>query len=561
MDKRTLLAIVLSIAVYYFYMMWVSSGPQPEVDTGQPEVAETDGAVVEAGTSDAESSAPPPSEEPPAPVVPSVVHPVRSISFAGCDATGNWTTESGSLNTMKLDNYRTPYETQALWSYLLGLVTGGDTTWTPYGETPPNVEVASAQAQILAVGSGGLDTPSPSTEVVSESADSIVLRGVTADGIEVTRKVSLAESEPCVFDVEVTWKNTRSSKFTGPLWLGVHSELPEDSTDFGMGGRPVSIIDGYLETTWDLFELEQPQRHEGGTPSVFGLSDQYFSLVLLTESDAKGTAYHNTRFIGETPIYGVTYAMEDGLDVGASYVERFRMYTGANELEHLWEVSDQLGYLVDFGWLAAIAKPLLWLLRRWHDVVGDWGLSIILLTVTLKAVLFPLTNYSFKSSARMQAVQPELTKIREECKDNQEEMSRRTMALFKENGVNPLGGCLPMVLQMPIWFALYQMLLYSVELYHTKFLFYLDLSSQDPYNILPVLVMVVMVGQMSFTPTGNMDPNQRRLMRLMPLVFGILFFTFPAGLVLYVFVNTSLSVAQQWVIKRGMNAPAGAEAA
>ena len=180
----------------------------------------------------------------------------------------------------------------------------------------------------------------------------------------------------------------------------------------------------------------------------------------------------------------------------------------------------------------------------------------------IKLVFFPLTQMSFKSSQRMQALQPQIKELRETLKDQPEELNRRTMELFRENKVNPLGGCLPMVIQMPIWFALYQMLLYSVELYHTEFLYLKDLSTADPYCILPLIVVGLMLVQQRFMPTGNMDPNQARMMKLMPLVFGVLFFTFPSGLVLYIFCNMCLTILQQWVIKRrfGKMAPPAAPA-
>ena len=185
------------------------------------------------------------------------------------------------------------------------------------------------------------------------------------------------------------------------------------------------------------------------------------------------------------------------------------------------------------------------------------------LTLTVKLIFFPLTQMAYKSSQRMQALQPQLKAIREKYADNQEELNRRTMALFKENKVNPIGGCLPMLIQMPIWIALYRVLLTSVDLYHTDFLYLRDLSVADPYCILPVIVVGLMFLQQQFMPTGNMDPNQARIMKLMPLFMGFLFFSFPSGLVLYILVNMMLTILQQWVIKRrfGTVTPAPANAA
>ena len=163
----------------------------------------------------------------------------------------------------------------------------------------------------------------------------------------------------------------------------------------------------------------------------------------------------------------------------------------------------------------------------------------------------------------MKAIQPQLNEIREKYKDDQQKQQQETMALFKEHKVNPLGGCLPMLIQMPVWFALYSVLLYSADLYHTEFLYLKDLSAPDPYCVLPVLVIVVMMLQQRFTPTGNMDPAQARMIKMMPLFFGIFWFMFPSGLVVYVFINTLVSILQQWWIRRSFRSsqPPALEAA
>jgi YidC/Oxa1 family membrane protein insertase len=174
----------------------------------------------------------------------------------------------------------------------------------------------------------------------------------------------------------------------------------------------------------------------------------------------------------------------------------------------------------------------------------------MLLTFTVKLVFFPLTQMAYISGQRMQALQPMMKDIREKYADNQEELNRRTMALFRENNVNPLGGCLPMIIQMPIWIALYRVLLTSVDLYHTEFLYLRDLSVADPYALLPLAVTGLMWVQQQMMPVGNLDPAQARIMKFMPLIFGLLFFSFPSGLALYTFVNMLLTILQQWVIKR-----------
>jgi YidC/Oxa1 family membrane protein insertase len=171
----------------------------------------------------------------------------------------------------------------------------------------------------------------------------------------------------------------------------------------------------------------------------------------------------------------------------------------------------------------------------------------------VKLVFFPLMQKQFISSKRMQVLQPELKALKERYKDNKELQTQMTMKLFKEHEVNPMGGCLPMVIQMPVWFALYNVMLFSVELYNTSFLYLEDLTQVDPYGVLPLLVSVLMLLQQKMMPMANMDPMQQKMMRMMPLMFGIFMFSFPSGLVLYFSVNNSLTILQQWIIYRDID--------
>jgi len=305
--------------------------------------------------------------------------------------------------------------------------------------------------------------------------------------------------------------------------------------------------------------LEAPTRYDG-TVDWFGLTDGYFSVVAVPEGDNAGRLVlspidtgEDVEVDGETRsrvLYGHHYVL-GGLAAGATTTEAFTVYVGPNNTDVLTQIDDTLYYLVDLGWFAFFGRPLLWLLNLYYSFIGNWGLSIILLTFTIKLLFFPLTQMAYVSSQRMSALQPQLKEIREKFADNQEELNKRTMALFRENKVNPLGGCLPMLLQAPIWISLYRVLLTSVDLYHTEFLYLKDLSVADPYAVLPLVVMGLMWGQQQLMPTSpNMDPNQQRIMKFMPLFIGLLFFSFPSGLVLYIFVNTTLTIVQQWFIKR-----------
>ena len=218
--------------------------------------------------------------------------------------------------------------------------------------------------------------------------------------------------------------------------------------------------------------------------------------------------------------------------------------------KNLEQIATGLELTVDFGFLTFIAKPIFWLLNTYHDKVANWGIAIILVTMSIKALFFKLSEKSYKSMARMRKLQPKLESLREKFGDDRQRMNMEIMQLYKREKVNPLGGCLPVLVQIPVFISLYWVLLESVELRQAPFLFWLqDLSSKDPYFILPVLMGISMFIQQKLNPTP-VDPVQAQIMRLFPVVFTIFFAFFPAGLVLYWVVNNSLSIMQQWYITR-----------
>jgi len=226
------------------------------------------------------------------------------------------------------------------------------------------------------------------------------------------------------------------------------------------------------------------------------------------------------------------------------------LYAGPQEQERLQAAAPGLDLVVDYGFLAIIAWPLFWLLGKYHALSGNWGVAIILLTVTIKLVFFPLSAASYRSMAKMKLVTPRLTKIREMYANDRQKMNQAMMELYKTEKINPLGGCFPILVQIPVFIALYWVLLAAIELRHAPFVLWIDdLSALDPYFVLPVLMAATMVLQTRMNPVPP-DPVQAQVMKYMPYVFSIFFFFFPAGLVLYWLVNNILSIAQQWQIQR-----------
>jgi YidC/Oxa1 family membrane protein insertase len=236
------------------------------------------------------------------------------------------------------------------------------------------------------------------------------------------------------------------------------------------------------------------------------------------------------------------------------------LYSGPQEQEKLAEVATGLELAVDYGWLTVISVPLFWLLSWLHKWVANWGVAIILLTVIIKLLFYPLSAASYRSMAKMRVLAPKLQKLKDQYGNDRQRMQQAMMDLYRSEKINPLGGCMPILVQIPVFIALYWVLLASVELRHAPFMLWIhDLSSPDPWFILPILMGLTMVVQTRLNPVPP-DPVQAKMMKILPIVFSVFFFFFPAGLVLYWLVNNVLSIAQQWQITRAMEQSAAAAA-
>jgi len=240
---------------------------------------------------------------------------------------------------------------------------------------------------------------------------------------------------------------------------------------------------------------------------------------------------------------------------GASHEFESRLYVGPKLQDEIEEVAPGLGHTVNYGIFTVFSKPLFWLLSNIHKFVGNWGWAIVLLTVLIKLLFFKLTEAQYRSMARMRKLQPRIEQLKERYGDDRQRMSQAMMEMYKTEKVNPLGGCLPILVQIPIFIALYWVLLESVELRQAPFILWIEnLTARDPYFVLPVLNAAFMMLTQRLTPMAGMDPLQRKIMQFMPIGFSIMFAFFPAGLVLYWATNAGLSLAQQWYITRKIEA-------
>ena len=238
------------------------------------------------------------------------------------------------------------------------------------------------------------------------------------------------------------------------------------------------------------------------------------------------------------------------LQPGGSTTLTVPLYAGPQEQDKLAKLAPGLDLSVDYGWLTVIAVPLFWVLSWLYHWVGNWGLAIIIVTVIIKLIFYPLSEASYRSMGKMRVLAPKLQRLKEQYGDDRARMQQAMMELYKTEKINPLGGCLPIVVQIPVFISLYWVLLASVELRHAPFILWIhDLSRPDPFYILPILMGATMIIQTRLNPEPP-DPVQAKVMKIMPIAFSVFFFFFPAGLVLYWLVNNVLSIAQQWNINR-----------
>jgi YidC/Oxa1 family membrane protein insertase len=291
-----------------------------------------------------------------------------------------------------------------------------------------------------------------------------------------------------------------------------------------------------------------------------GLLQHYFFAAWIPEPEATASYSLATVPTGNHTRYLVR-AMGPGVNVapGASAQTSARLWVGPKLQDRLDTVAPGLGLTLDYGIFTFLAKPIAWLLGQIEKLTGNWGWAIVLLVVLIKLMLYPLSAAQYKSAAKMRRFQPRVEQLKERYGDDRQKFQMALMELYKKEKINPVGGCLPILLQIPVFLALYWVLLESVELRQAVWIpgWIDDLTARDPFFVLPAINMAVMWATQKLTPTPGMDPMQKKMMQLMPLVFGVLMVFFPAGLVLYWVTNGALGLMQQWWnIRRYGDAPA-----
>lgn len=352
-----------------------------------------------------------------------------------------------------------------------------------------------------------------------------------------------------------------------PISASLFAQIKRDSSEpfgessFSLGPQP--YVGAALTTPEDRYEklefddIEEAAYRQSVKGGWIAFLQHYFLSAWIADAEDSNNYYGQKRDDG-TYVFGYTGPLKT-VQPGASGTWSSKFYAGPKKQKKLEEIAPNLNLTVDYGFLWWIAVPLFKLLDWLHGLSGNWGAAIILLTMMVKLVLYPLSAASYKSMANMRRVGPKMKRLQERHADDRQKLSAEMMALYKKEKVNPLGGCLPMLLPMPIFIALYWVLFESVELRHAPFVLWIhDLAAMDPFFVLPLLMGGSMYLTQLLSPAIG-DPMQVRMMKLMPIMFTVLFLFFPAGLVLYWLVNNVLGVSQQWYVIRKTERAAAAK--
>lgn len=382
------------------------------------------------------------------------------------------------------------------------------------------------------------------------------------DGIRVTKTYTFTRGS-YVVDVAERVENTAGQALTVREYRQLQRTPRQDGGGFSLtnperysyfGAAVYSPEDRYIKIDFEDMEDRRYSREISGGWAA--MVQHYFFAAWIPPAEEPSFYYSNVHQPGGLKRY-IIGAMTPQVEVpaGGSHEFATRLYAGPKLQDELEDVAEGLQLTVDYGIFTILAQPLFWLLSLVHSVVGNWGFAIIGVTILIRLAFFKLTETQFKSTAKMRKLQPKMKSLKERYGDDKQKLNQAMMELYKKEKVNPLGGCLPLLVQIPFLIAFYWVLLESVELRQAPFMFWLnDLSSPDPYYILPLIMGATMFIQQKMTPMPTADPMQEKMMMMLPLVFTIMFAFFQSGLVLYWTVNNALSVAQQWFITKRIDA-------
>lgn len=524
MEKRALLAVVLSLAFFYGYSLLF---PAPEKKVPQKPIQQAASSVMVTASTPVQSAL-----------------PIQQNALVSKDAvvetdtfTAVFSNQGATLKRLVLKKYR---ETSGAGGQPVALVSG-----------------SAGEGYALKTGATGFfldpdavySLKSEMLKLTGNETKQLDFTWTSPQGVTVTKTYTFSGSGYEI-GLETRITNSGALPLTGTVTLSLpHPAGAKDKQSRFEIDSAVTRADGKFTTEAVKDIPEKPKKFVSGVEWT-GYADKYFLSAILSKDGSigpvtieKGNARYLTTLISSPSLEVKT---------GQATTVAYRLFFGPKDLDILKAQGAGLEQSLDLGWFSAIAKPLLYTLKFFYKYTHNYGIAIIIITVIIKILFFPLTHKSYKSMKDMQKLQPKMTELKEKYKNDRDAMNRAMMELYRTHKVNPLGGCLPMLVQIPVFFALYKALMFSIELRHAPFVFWItDLSAKDPYYVTPIIMGATMFIQQKMTPS-TMDPMQAKMMLALPVIFTFMFLNFPSGLVIYWLVNNILTIAQQAYINHAL---------
>ena len=535
MEKRLIIAVVLSIGVLYAYSFIF---PPAKTQTAAPGVAKQT-VISSAAAAPAQAGvvqAVPAGQVQPA-VVPQQAANARDITVDTDLYTAVFSTQGAGLKKLTLKKY---HETPGPQGKNIVLV--DESAPGRYALLSDSREFGISPATIFNVSGDNLKLAAGSTGTLEFSA-------VTPQGVQFKKTYSFAGDAYRIGLAEQV-ANAGTVKLDGSLHLLHNDRVVEHKKE----GRyevygPSTLSDNKVNSEKLDNLLKAPVQFDKGVMWT-AFADKYFVEAIIGEKGSIASV--RLARPGSDALLSDIASPALSVAPGQSATVAYSLYFGPKDLDILKAQGSRLEEVIDYGWFAPVSKPLIFALKFLYKYTGNYGFSIIIITVILKMLFFPLTHKSYKSMKEMQKLQPKMAELKEKFKNDRDAMNKAVMELYKTHKVNPMGGCLPMVVQIPVFFGLYRALMYSIELRHAPFMLWItDLSAKDPYYVTPIVMGVTMFIQQKMTPS-NMDPVQAKMMLALPVVFTFMFLSFPSGLVVYWLVNNVLTIAQQSYINKSI---------
>jgi YidC/Oxa1 family membrane protein insertase len=459
--------------------------------------------------------------------------------------------EGGGVNSFILKKYREKVAKDSPLQELIPQKDSIDTVLLGFaGKSLPGLNNAVFSASLNA-----------DTVNIQDAAQEITFAWESDEGV-VVEKTYKFSPDSYLIGLDVTIKNGSDRSIQDKLFIALNSAAPTDKRMYGFEG-PSALINEKLEEV-KIKDIAEKSTYTGKVTWI-AVQDRYFMMSVIPDQVEEEAGMR--LFLKEDDLLEAQYLNPAGdIRPGTQHTYQYSLFFGPKSMNILKNAGHDLGKALNFGWFTVLAKPCVWLMNRLYSVIPNYGIAIIILTLLIKIVLWPLGSKSYKSMSEMKKIQPLMKEIREKYKNDKKKMNEEVMGLYRTYKINPLGGCLPMVVQLPVFFALYRMLYQSIELRHAPFFLWIDdLSAPDrlfhfnfsipfmepPYGI-PVLTIIMgatMLLQQKMSPPMG-DPTQAKMMMFMPLIFTFIFINFSSGLVLYWLVNNILSISQQYYIQK-----------